>query len=48
MSPNLQSMNYGYQLQIMCGVVLLMRPECPGCIGNNLAILHQDTSQSST
>jgi hypothetical protein len=47
MSPNLQSMNYGSQLQIMGGVVLLMRPKCSGCISNNSIVLHQDTSQTS-
>jgi hypothetical protein len=40
MSPKLWSMNYGCQLQIMSGVVLLVRPECSGCIGNNSVVLH--------
>jgi hypothetical protein len=40
-------MNYDSQLQIIGGVVLLMRPKCSGCISNNFVVLHQDTSQSS-
>jgi hypothetical protein len=47
MSPNLESMNHSCKLQIMCGVVLLMGPECSRGISNDSVVLHQDTSQTS-
>jgi hypothetical protein len=43
-SPHFQCMNHGYQLQVMSGIILLMRPECSRCISNDSVVLHQDTT----
>ena len=44
MSPNLEGMHYGCKLQIMCWVILLMRPELSGSISYYHHVLHEDRS----
>jgi len=43
MSPDFEGMHYGCKFQIMCWVILLMRPELAGSICNYFPILHKDT-----
>ena len=39
-------MHYGCKLQIMCWVILLMRPELSGSISYYIPVLHEYTTQS--
>src|ERR1044072_6830756 len=46
--PCLQRMNNRCQLQVMCGIVLLMVLKLTRSISNNPSTLHQHTTKSST
>ena len=46
MSPNLKGLHYGCKFQIMDWIILLVRPELAGSIGNYFPVLLEYTTQS--
>jgi hypothetical protein len=44
--PCLESMDNSGKLEVMSRVIQLMRAQLTGQVGNNLAVLHKDTSKT--
>jgi hypothetical protein len=46
MSPNLKGMHNSGKFQVMSGVVQLVLPQLERCVGDDMSLLHKNTSQS--